>query len=178
MGAHSVIEAVTNRIRERSRPRRETYLERLEAAASATPHRSKLSCGNLAHCFAACGVSDKAALAGDVVPNLGIVTAYNDMLSAHQPFETYPDMIRAAAREAGGVAQVAGGVPAMCDGVTQGQAGMDLSLFSRDNIAQGTAIALSHAMFEGVLHLGICDRSRGLRLLRLSLCLCQDVRLL
>lgn len=158
MGAHSVIEAVTNRIRERSRPRRETYLERLEAAASATPHRSKLSCGNLAHGFAACGVSDKAALAGDVVPNLGIVTAYNDMLSAHQPFETYPDMIRAAAREAGGVAQVAGGVPAMCDGVTQGRPGMELSLFSRDVIAMSAGIALSHDMFDAAVYLGVCDK--------------------
>ncbi len=158
MGAHSVIEAVTNRIRERSRPRRETYLERLEAAASATPHRSKLSCGNLAHGFAACGVSDKAALAGDVVPNLGIVTAYNDMLSAHQPFETYPEMIRAAAREAGGVAQVAGGVPAMCDGVTQGRPGMELSLFSRDVIAMSAGIALSHDMFDAAVYLGVCDK--------------------
>jgi phosphogluconate dehydratase len=158
MGAHSVIEAVTNRIRERSRPRREAYLERLEAAASATPHRSKLSCGNLAHGFAACGVSDKAALAGDVVPNLGIVTAYNDMLSAHQPFETYPDMIRAAAREAGGVAQVAGGVPAMCDGVTQGRPGMELSLFSRDVIAMSAGIALSHDMFDAAVYLGVCDK--------------------
>ncbi len=158
MGAHSVIEAVTNRIRERSRPRRETYLERLEAAASATPHRSKLSCGNLAHGFAACGVSDKAALAGDVLPNLGIVTAYNDMLSAHQPFETYPEMIRAAAREAGGVAQVAGGVPAMCDGVTQGRPGMELSLFSRDVIAMSAGIALSHDMFDAAVYLGVCDK--------------------
>ncbi len=158
MGAHSVIEAVTTRIRERSRPRRETYLERLEAAASATPHRSKLSCGNLAHGFAACGVSDKAALAGDVVPNLGIVTAYNDMLSAHQPFETYPEMIRAAAREAGGVAQVAGGVPAMCDGVTQGRPGMELSLFSRDVIAMSAGIALSHDMFDAAVYLGVCDK--------------------
>ena len=158
MSVHPVIEAVTERIRERSRPRREAYLDRLERQVSATPHRAKLSCGNLAHGFAACGVSDKAALAGDVVPNLGIVTAYNDMLSAHQPFETYPALIREAAREAGGVAQVAGGVPAMCDGVTQGRPGMELSLFSRDVIAMSAGIALSHDMFDAAVYLGVCDK--------------------
>ncbi|MEQ8480872.1 MAG: phosphogluconate dehydratase [Hoeflea sp.] len=152
------IAAVTKRIVERSRPGRETYLERLRSAASKGPHRATLSCGNLAHGFAACGPADKASLSGDVVPNLGIITAYNDMLSAHQPFETYPELIRKAAREAGGVAQVAGGVPAMCDGVTQGQPGMELSLFSRDVIAMSAAVGLSHNMFDAAVYLGVCDK--------------------
>ncbi|WP_394690734.1 phosphogluconate dehydratase [Hoeflea sp.] len=152
------IAAVTARIIERSRPSRETYLERLRHAASKGPHRSTLSCGNLAHGFAACGPADKANLSADVVPNLGIITAYNDMLSAHQPFETYPELIRTAAREAGGVAQVAGGVPAMCDGVTQGQPGMELSLFSRDVIAMSAAVGLSHNMFDAAVYLGVCDK--------------------
>ncbi|WP_422372706.1 phosphogluconate dehydratase [Hoeflea sp.] len=152
------IAAVTRRIVERSRPGRETYLERLRSAASKGPHRATLSCGNLAHGFAACGPADKANLSGDVVPNLGIITAYNDMLSAHQPFETYPELIRKAAREAGGVAQVAGGVPAMCDGVTQGQPGMELSLFSRDVIAMSAAVGLSHNMFDAAVYLGVCDK--------------------
>ncbi len=121
-------------------------------------HRSTLSCGNLAHGFAVCSPRDKEALAGDVVPNLGIITAYNDMLSAHQPFETYPALIRQAASEAGGVAQVAGGVPAMCDGVTQGQPGMELSLFSRDAIAMAAGIGLSHNMFDAAVYLGVCDK--------------------
>ncbi|WP_420408186.1 phosphogluconate dehydratase [Hoeflea sp.] len=152
------IAAVTRRIVERSRPGRETYLDRLRSAASKGPHRATLSCGNLAHGFAACGPTDKANLSGDVVPNLGIITAYNDMLSAHQPFETYPELIRKAAREAGGVAQVAGGVPAMCDGVTQGQPGMELSLFSRDVIAMSAAVGLSHNMFDAAVYLGVCDK--------------------
>src|SRR5690606_5986046 len=120
--------------------------------------RTRLSCSNLAHGFAACPAADKAGLAGDVVPNLGIITAYNDMLSAHQPLEHFPEIIRQAAREAGGVAQVASGVPAMCDGVTQGQAGMELSLFSRDVIALATAIGLSHDMFDAAVYLGVCDK--------------------
>lgn len=152
------IKAVTSRIIERSKPSRETYLARLREMAEKGPHRSTLSCGNLAHGFAACGPSDKAGLAGDVVPNLGIITSYNDMLSAHQPFETYPELIRKAAREAGGVAQVAGGVPAMCDGVTQGQPGMELSLFSRDVIALSAAVGLSHNMFDAAVYLGVCDK--------------------
>ncbi|MBG19501.1 MAG: phosphogluconate dehydratase [Rhizobiales bacterium] len=152
------IAAVTRRIIERSKPTRETYLARVKDAASNGPHRSVLSCGNLAHGFAACGVTDKANLSGDTVPNIGIITAYNDMLSAHQPFETYPQMIRDAAREAGGVAQVAGGVPAMCDGVTQGQPGMELSLISRDVIAMSAAIGLSHNMFDAAIYLGVCDK--------------------
>ncbi|MBC7280372.1 phosphogluconate dehydratase [Hoeflea sp.] len=152
------IAAVTERIVERSRPSRETYLGRLREMADKGPHRSTLSCGNLAHGFAACGPGDKANLAGDVVPNLGIITSYNDMLSAHQPFETYPERIRQAAREAGGVAQVAGSVPAMCDGVTQGQPGMELSLFSRDVIALSAAVGLSHNMFDAAVYLGVCDK--------------------
>ena len=137
---------------------RSAYLDRLEAAAARGPRRTALSCGNLAHAFAACGDSDKAQLSGADGANIGIVTAYNDMLSAHQPFERFPTLIREAARAAGAVAQVAGGVPAMCDGVTQGQAGMELSLISRDVIAMATAVSLSHDMFDGALLLGICDK--------------------
>ena len=158
MTVRTEIEAVTNRIRERSRPARETYLARIDAAAGSTANRATLSCGNLAHGFAACAGADKAALSGDRVPNLGIVTAYNDMLSAHQPFETFPALIKRAAHEAGGVAQVAGGVPAMCDGVTQGQPGMELSLFSRDVIAMSAAVGLSHNMFDAAVFLGVCDK--------------------
>ena len=158
MTARREIEAVTARIRERSRVSREAYLARIDEAASKGPHRARLSCGNLAHGFAACAPQDKAALSGDTVPNLGIITAYNDMLSAHQPYETFPALIKEAAREAGGVAQVAAGVPAMCDGVTQGQAGMQLSLFSRDVIAMAAAIGLSHNMFDAAVFLGICDK--------------------
>jgi phosphogluconate dehydratase len=158
MTARKDIEAITNRIRERSKPRREIYLARVEEAEGKTANRAVLSCGNLAHGFAACAPSEKAILAGDRIPNLGIITSYNDMLSAHQPYETYPQLIKEAAREAGGVAQVASGVPAMCDGVTQGQPGMELSLFSRDVIAMSTAIGLSHNMFDAAVYLGICDK--------------------
>ncbi|MBY4610123.1 phosphogluconate dehydratase [Rhizobium sp. 9T] len=158
MSAHARIAAITNRIVERSKPTRERYLERLRAAASQGVHRSVLGCANLAHGFAVCSPADKDALAGDRIPNLGIITAYNDMLSAHQPFETYPAIIREAAAEAGGVAQVAGGVPAMCDGVTQGQPGMELSLFSRDLIAMAAGVGLSHNMFDAALFLGVCDK--------------------
>ncbi len=158
MTIHPKIAAVTDRIRARSASSRALYLKRLAAAQKSGTRRGTLACGNLAHGFAACGVDDKAALKGDAVPNLGIITAYNDMLSAHQPYETYPELIRQAAREAGGVAQVAGGVPAMCDGVTQGQTGMELSLFSRDAIAMAAAIGLSHNMFDAAVFLGICDK--------------------
>ena len=158
MTANSAILAITDRIRERSKASREAYLLRLSDAAAGQVSRATLSCGNLAHGFAACGAGDKALLAGEAVPNLGIVTAYNDMLSAHQPYEAFPQIIKAAAREAGGVAQVAGGVPAMCDGVTQGQPGMELSLFSRDVIAMSAAIGLSHNMFDAAVYLGICDK--------------------
>ncbi|OHV25958.1 phosphogluconate dehydratase [Rhizobium sp. RMa-01] len=158
MSAHARISAITGRIVERSKPTRERYLERLRAAASNGVQRSVLGCANLAHGFAVCSPADKDALAGDRIPNLGIITAYNDMLSAHQPFETYPGIIREAAAEAGGVAQVAGGVPAMCDGVTQGQPGMELSLFSRDLIAMSAGVGLSHNMFDAALFLGVCDK--------------------
>jgi phosphogluconate dehydratase len=121
MTVHPRVAEVTERVKQRSRDSRALYRERIARAQDAAPRRARLSCGNLAHGFAACGAETKAKLAGDVVPNLAIVTAYNDMLSAHQPYERFPDLIRQAAREVGGVAQVAGGVPAMCDGVTQGQ---------------------------------------------------------
>ncbi len=150
--------AITDRIRERSLPRREAYLARVMAQAQSRPRRAGLGCGNLAHGFAACGVGDKDRLMGDVTPNLGIITAYNDMLSAHQPYERFPDLIRQAARDLGATAQVAGGVPAMCDGVTQGEAGMELSLFSRDVIAMSAGIGLSHDMFDAAVYLGVCDK--------------------
>jgi phosphogluconate dehydratase len=152
------IDNVTRRIIERSASRRLAYLDRIATAKAAGVHRSVLSCGNLAHGFAACSPADKAHLAGSRSPNLGIVTAYNDMLSAHQPYQLYPDIIKEAARALSATAQVAGGVPAMCDGVTQGQPGMDLSLFSRDLIAMATAIALSHNMFDAAVFLGVCDK--------------------
>ena len=152
-----VVEAVTARIVARSAPTRARYLALMDRQRRGGTNRAGLACGNLAHAFAAAGEDKPAIKAGDAM-NIGIVTAYNDMLSAHQPYGRYPDQIKLFAREVGATAQVAGGVPAMCDGVTQGQAGMDLSLFSRDTIALSTAIALSHAMFEGVLMLGICDK--------------------
>jgi len=155
---HETIQQVTERIRARSRDSRGGYLERIERARAESPSRGILSCGNLAHAFAAASEEDKARLRETRTSNLGIVTAYNDMLSAHQPYARFPDILKLAAREAGGTAQVAGGVPAMCDGVTQGQDGMELSLFSRDTIAMGTAVALSHNSFDGVLTLGICDK--------------------
>ena len=154
---HPVVERVTARIAERSRRLRGDYLARMDAARLDGPARRELGCGNIAHAFAAAG-ADKAQLRNGSGGNLGIVTAYNDMLSAHQPLEQYPALVRMAARNAGGSAQVAGGVPAMCDGVTQGRAGMELSLFSRDAIAMATAISLSHAMFDGALMLGVCDK--------------------
>ena len=157
MALHQALARVTDRIRERSRPSRDPYLARLAQAVAAGPARSHLSCGNQAHAYAAMG-SDKTALTSTRQPNIGIVTAYNDMLSAHQPFEAYPDKIRAAARRVGATAQVAGGVPAMCDGVTQGQPGMELSLFSRDVIALSAGVALSHNCFDAALYLGVCDK--------------------
>ncbi|TIW67128.1 MAG: phosphogluconate dehydratase, partial [Mesorhizobium sp.] len=158
MTARRDIEAITERIRQRSKAGREAYLGRIAEASGRSANRAVLSCGNLAHGFAVCSPSEKVALSGDRVPNLGIITSYNDMLSAHQPFETYPALIKEAAREAGGIAQVAGGVPAMCDGVTQGQPGMELSLFSRDVIAMAAAIGLSHNMFDAAVFLGVCDK--------------------
>ncbi|MBS0570134.1 MAG: dihydroxy-acid dehydratase, partial [Proteobacteria bacterium] len=158
MPLNPVVVEVTARIVERSRAARTRYLARIEAARSRGPNRGHLSCSNLAHGFAACSPGDKAALRGEKAPNIGIVTAYNDMLSAHQPYEPYPELIRKAARAIGATAQVAGGVPAMCDGVTQGRAGMELSLFSRDVIALSAAVALSHDMYDAALFLGICDK--------------------
>ncbi len=155
---HPVIEEVTERIVARSEKSRAEYLAMIAAARRDGPHRSELSCGNLAHGFAAFDASGKKALAGKQRPNIAIVSAYNDMLSAHQPLGDYPPMLKAAAWKAGGFAQFAGGVPAMCDGVTQGQPGMDLSLFSRDVIAMSTAVSLSHNMFDAALCLGVCDK--------------------
>ncbi|GBH30408.1 MULTISPECIES: phosphogluconate dehydratase [Sphingobium] len=152
-----IIAKVTERIVKRSARSRRHYLDLIERGRDAGTNRDQLSCGNLAHAFAASG-EDKPVIRTGAAMNIGIVTAYNDMLSAHQPYGRYPEAIKLAAREVGATAQVAGGVPAMCDGVTQGQAGMDLSLFSRDTIALSTAISLSHAMFEGVALLGICDK--------------------
>jgi len=149
--------AITDRIRVRSRDRRQAYLDRIARAAEAGPARAHLSCSNQAHAYAATG-DDKDAMAQARAPNLGIVTAYNDMLSAHQPFEDYPRKIRDAARAVGATAQVAGGVPAMCDGVTQGQPGMELSLFSRDVIALSAGVAMSHNCFDAALWLGVCDK--------------------
>ncbi len=157
MPTHAKLIAVTDRIRKRSAKTRAQYLERMAIAGGNGPKRAHLSCSNQAHAYAAMG-PEKPALTGNTAPNLGIITAYNDMLSAHKPFENYPEIIRAAAHKAGGTAQVAGGVPAMCDGVTQGQAGMELSLFSRDVIALSAAIGLSHDCFDAVVYLGVCDK--------------------
>ena len=149
---------VTQRIVARSAASRAAYLARMDAAGGPQPQRSDLGCANLAHGYAGCAADDKSDLKTSPKPNIAIVSAYNDMLSAHQPFERFPPLIKQAVRAAGGVAQFAGGVPAMCDGVTQGRAGMELSLFSREVIAMATAVALSHDMFDGVLCLGICDK--------------------
>ena len=157
MALHSTIASVTDRIVERSKPTRKRYLELMAEQKERGINRPRLSCGNFAHGFAAAG-EDKAAISTLAGPNIGIVTSYNDMLSAHQPYARYPEQMKIFAREVGATAQVAGGVPAMCDGVTQGQAGMDLSLFSRDVIALSTAVSLSHGMFDAVALLGICDK--------------------
>src|SRR5690348_1249731 len=154
---HPTVATVTDRIIERSKPTRRRYLDLMAEQKEQGISRPRLSCGNFAHGFAASG-EDKEAISHIAGPNIGIVTAYNDMLSAHQPYGRYPEQIKIFAREVGATAQVAGGVPAMCDGVTQGQAGMDLSLFSRDVIAMATAVSLSHAMFDAVALLGICDK--------------------
>ncbi|URL58659.1 phosphogluconate dehydratase [Luteibacter flocculans] len=158
MTLHPVLAEVTERIVERSRASRAAYLAKIDAARGKGAKRHHLSCGNLAHGFAACAENDKDALRNGHAANLAIVTSYNDMLSAHQPYERYPELIRQTARALGATAQVAGGVPAMCDGVTQGRPGMELSLFSRDLIAMATAVSLSHDMYEGALYLGICDK--------------------
>jgi phosphogluconate dehydratase len=158
MSLHSSLDVVTRRIVERSKPYRQAYLARLEAARLRGVQRSALACTNLAHGFAAFPANDKLRLKEQKAPSVAIVSAYNDMLSAHQPFERFPAVIKEAVRAVGGVAQFAGGTPAMCDGVTQGQPGMELSLFSRDAIAMATAIALSHNMFDAAVYLGICDK--------------------
>lgn len=158
MALHPVVEQVTNRIIKRSRPSRAAYLAHLEAARIQGVQRGALSCTNLAHGFAAFPANDKLKLKEYKKPSVAIVSSYNDMLSAHQPFEYYPQVIKEAVREVDAVAQFAGGVPAMCDGVTQGQPGMELSLFSRDTIAMATAVAMSHNMFDSALYLGICDK--------------------
>lgn len=155
---HSVIQAVTDRIRERSAARRQAFLARIQRQADQGKTRAALACGNLAHAVAASSCDEKGRLLDMTRANVGIVTAYNDMLSAHQPYQGYPDQIKAVLAELGHSAQVAGGVPAMCDGVTQGQPGMDMSLFSRDLIAQATALSLSHNTFDATLLLGICDK--------------------
>lgn len=149
---------VTQRIIARSAATRTAYLQRISAAKENAVHRSQLACGNLAHGFAACQPDDKAALKNMVRSDIAIITSYNDMLSAHQPYEHYPQQLKEALHKVGAVGQVAGGVPAMCDGVTQGQDGMELSLMSRDVIAMSAAIGLSHNMFDGALYLGVCDK--------------------
>ncbi|GAA4291478.1 phosphogluconate dehydratase [Actinomadura luteofluorescens] len=158
MAVHPVLAAVTRRVVERSAGPRGAYLNRIREARSQGPVRGGMGCANLAHGFAACGVQDKLWLRGDVTPNIAIVSAYNDMLSAHQPLQDYPEILKTAIRAGGGTAQFAGGVPAMCDGITQGRAGMELSLFSRDVVAMATAVALSHDMFDGAVLLGVCDK--------------------
>ncbi|WP_295708776.1 phosphogluconate dehydratase [uncultured Brevundimonas sp.] len=158
MALHPTIDAVTRRITERSRETRSDYLRRMDAARDNGVARAKLSCANWAHAFAGQTVADKLTAMTGSQPNVGIVTAYNDMLSAHQPFERFPHIIREAAREVGATAQVAGGTPAMCDGVTQGRPGMELSLFSRDVIAMSTGVALTHDAFDSAIMLGVCDK--------------------
>ena len=157
MSVHPKLDAVTQKIVERSKNSRHAYLAKIAKAAKDGPRRAHLSCGNQAHAYAAMG-ADKSTLLEERAPNIGIITAYNDMLSAHQPFETYPAQIKEAARAFGATAQVAAGVPAMCDGVTQGQPGMELSLFSRDTIALAAAIGLSHNTFDAAVFLGVCDK--------------------
>ncbi len=155
---HPILESITAGVIARSRESRTAYLDRVAASIESGPYRAKLACGNLAHGFAACASSEKDDLAHAQKANIAIISAYNDMLSAHEPYKDYPALIKQAIHESGGVAQFAGGVPAMCDGVTQGQPGMELSLFSRDVIAMATAIGLSHNMFDGALYLGVCDK--------------------
>ena len=157
MPLHPKLADVTQKIVERSKDSRAAYLAKIARAAQDGPRRAHLSCGNQAHAYAAMG-DDKSTLQQERAPNIGIITAYNDMLSAHQPFETYPEQIKTAARALGATAQVAAGVPAMCDGVTQGQPGMELSLFSRDTIALAAAIGLSHNTFDAAVFLGVCDK--------------------
>jgi phosphogluconate dehydratase len=163
---HPVVDAVTRRIRERSAPTRNAYLAQIDAAANRDRGADRMGCANVAHAFAAMPDADKTRVTGlsgvkivaEKGANIGIVNAYNDLLSAHAPLQHYPDLIKAEARKHGATAQVAGGVPAMCDGVTQGTPGMELSLFSRDAIAMATAVSLSHDVFDCALMLGVCDK--------------------
>ena len=158
MTLHATVDAVTRRIRERSAPARGAYLQRLDALALRPPGAQRLGCANVAHAFAGLPGNDKLRIVAERAPNIGIVTAFNDVLSAHAPLQHYPDLVKDEARRHGATAQVAGGVPAMCDGVTQGTPGMELSLFSRDVIAMATAVALSHDVFDAALMLGVCDK--------------------
>jgi len=155
---HSVVEKVTNRIIERSKAHRQRYLQRVAEAKGDGVFRNKLPCSNLAHDLAGCVGTCRSKLLDDTIPNIGIISAYNDMVSAHQPYGKYPEIIKASVAKAGGNAQFAGGVPAMCDGVTQGEPGMDMSLVSRDVIAMSTVIGLSHNVFDGAILLGVCDK--------------------
>ncbi len=155
---HSQLKKVTERVIERSKSTRSAYLARIDAAHGKFPARQALSCANLAHGFAGLEGQEKIVIKAVREPNIGIVSSYNEMLSAHAPYNSFPDIIKAAAREHGGIAQFAGGVPAMCDGITQGNAGMELSLFSREVIAMSTAVALTHNAFDAVLCLGVCDK--------------------
>ena len=154
----SVVVEVTERIRERSAARRRQYLAQVDRLAARPSRTGGVGCANVAHAFAAMPQDDKLRIVAERAPHLAIVSAYNDMLSAHQPYETYPQLLRQEARRLGATAQMAGGTPAMCDGVTQGRVGMEMSLFSRDTIAMSTAIALTHDVFDGALLLGICDK--------------------
>ncbi|MGO2346468.1 MAG: dihydroxy-acid dehydratase domain-containing protein, partial [Providencia sp.] len=160
---------ITQRVISRSKKTREAYLNKIKQARSSTVHRAELACGNLAHGFAACESNEKTILKSLTHSDIAIINSYNDMLSAHRPYDRYPEQLKTALLEAGAIGQVASGVPAMCDGVTQGQDGMELSLLSRDVIAMSTAIGLSHNMFDGALYLGICDKIvPGLMLAALS----------
>src|SRR6478609_1544371 len=158
MKLHPAVVAVTERIRKRSAAGRAAYLRVVDEAAARGRGEDRMGCANVAHAFAGLPKDDKFRVVAEKAPNIAIVTSYNDMLSAHAPFSGYPDVIKDEARKRGATAQVAGGVPAMCDGVTQGTAGMELSLFSRDVIAMGTAVALSHDVFDAALMLGVCDK--------------------
>ena len=158
MNVHAQVQAVTDRIRERSQPLRAAYLARIDEYSARAPGAERMGCANVAHAFAAMPGNDKLRVVTQRAPNIGIVNAYNDMLSAHVPLGSYPELIKDEARRHGATAQVAGGVPAMCDGVTQGTPGMELSLFSRDTIAMATAVSLSHDVFDAALMLGVCDK--------------------
>ena len=158
MPLNPVVAEVTQRIRQRSAPLRLAYLARITEASQRSRGSDRMGCANVAHAFAALPSNDKLRVMVERAPHIGVVTAYNDMLSAHQPYEAFPALIRDEAHRLGATVQVAGGVPAMCDGVTQGLPGMELSLFSRDTIAMGTAIALSHDVFDAALLLGVCDK--------------------